>query len=69
MALEVYFKHDIENSLRGIASAFDASRLIVEDERDQAIVKGFHAALDAVALSYGIDLEDAAAIRAREGDR
>jgi hypothetical protein len=61
MALEVYFKHDIENTLHGIASAFDASRLIVEDERDQAIVKGFHAALDAVALSYGIELKREAA--------
>jgi hypothetical protein len=54
----VYFKDDIKNSLRGIARAFDASRLVVEDDRDQAIVKGFHAALDAVALSYGIGLEE-----------
>ena len=58
----MWLREDIENSLRGIASAFDAARLIVEDERDQAIVKGFHAALAAVALSYGIELE-------RDGER
>jgi hypothetical protein len=54
----VYFKDDIENSLRGIARAFDASRLETEDRRDQDIARGFHAALDAVALSYGIGLEE-----------
>ena len=55
MALEVYFKQDIENALRAIEHA--TRKALSEDEkteRQEGYQEGFNAALAAFALAFGL---------------